>query len=327
MPKKSRARQTAKNRGHTVTISRSDSRKGKQPTIGRVRFSYGEYRTGVFGRVSRSERSTSGEGEGGVFRDAMEGRNIRACCYVWKSFVPTEPRNTYLFRWEQSFVPRCPIDDGVHRLKKIYFFPPVQFVRNGSPCEWKTTFFLFFFFSYQLNELFFIRRQRYAISPLHYPFLRSVIDFYSFAGANFFPFFFFFFYFSFSLLSFPLLFFDSQPPSFLSSATYHPRLVSRVLLSLFFAPGPFSLLSSLHLHLLTVVRFLVFPRSFLFLNSYRRFFHLRNFITFSSLFPSLTLTRSLPFSRLYPPHEFFSAKILFTNFPTIPFPHLSLSNI
>lgn len=144
-----------------------------------------------------------------MFRDAMEGRNIRACCYVWKSFVPTEPRNTYLFRWEQSFVPRCPIDDGVHRLKKIYFFPPVQFVRNGSPCEWKTTFFLFFFSSYQLNELFFIRRQRYAISPLHYPFLRSVIDFYSFAGANFFPFFFFFFYFSFSLLSFPLLFFDS----------------------------------------------------------------------------------------------------------------------
>lgn len=165
--------------------------------------------------------------------------------------MPTEPRNTYLFRWGQSFVPRCPIDHRVHRLKKIYFFPPVQFVRNGSPCEWKTTFsdVPFFFSSSLSNELFFIRRQRYAISPPPPPPPFFVIDFYSF--ANFFLLLslsFFFYYFSlFPLLPFPLCSLIPPRPPLRPSLSlvrhgYHPRLVS--LLPLFFCT-PFSLLSSL----------------------------------------------------------------------------------
>lgn len=130
--------------------------------------------------------------------------------------MPTEPHNTYLFRWGQSFVPRCPIDDGVHRLKKIYFFPPVQFVRNGSPCEWKTTFstffFLFFCSSYQLNELFFIRRQRYAISPTTMPFFVASLTSILSLERTFSPFSFFLFFIFASFFS--PLFFDSSSPSF-----------------------------------------------------------------------------------------------------------------
>lgn len=240
--------------------------------------------------------------------------------------MPTEPRNTYLFRWGQSFVPRCPIDDGVHRLKKIYFFPPVQFVRNGSPCEWKTTFstffFLFFCSSYQLNELFFIRRQRYAISPTTMPFFVASLTSILSLERTFS--FFSFFYFSFSLLSFPLYSLIPRPLVSLvrhvSSEVGQPR----PFVFIFCVPGPFSLLSSLHLHLLTVVRFLVFPRSFLFLNSYRRFSP-SQFYHFFLLLPSSTLTRSLPFSHLYPSHEFFSPR--FYEFSDHFFPPLSLFSL
>lgn len=148
--------------------------------------------------------------------------------------MPTEPRNTYLFRWGQSFVPRCPIDDGVHRLKKIYFFPPVQFVRNGSPCEWKTTFSpffppFFFFSPYQLNELFFIRRQRYAISAIPF-FVASLTSILS-LERTFSPpllFFFLLYFFSFSPLSFSLYSLIPRPLVFsllryVSSAVGQPR--------------------------------------------------------------------------------------------------------
>lgn len=69
------------------------------------------------------------------------------------SFVPTEPRNTYLFRRAKF---RSPVPDRRYSpFKEIYFFPAVQFVQKESPCEWKRTFSPLFF-SYQLNELFFI---------------------------------------------------------------------------------------------------------------------------------------------------------------------------
>lgn len=105
------------------------------------------------------------------------------------SFVPTEPRNTYLFR-RAKFC--SPVHDRRYSpFKEIYFFPAVQFVQKESPCEWKRTFSPFFF-SYQLNELFFIRPttvQRWPRSSTSFLFLHSDTGVYSSASVRFLSFF------------------------------------------------------------------------------------------------------------------------------------------
>lgn len=209
-----------------------------------------------------------------------DGIYIRTCCNVWKSRSCLPNRVTLI-----SFVVgakfRSPVPDrrrcspfkenllfptGTIRSKRISVRMENDFFPVFSP------FFFFFLSPYQLNELFFIRRQRYAISAIPF-FVASLTSILSLERTFSPPLLFFFsslFFFIFASFFFPL-FFDSSPPGFLSSPLRIIRGWSAtVLLSLFFAP--FSLLSSLHLHLLKpLVRFLVFPRSFLFLNSYRRF--------------------------------------------------------
>lgn len=238
--------------------------------------------------------------------------------------MPTEPRNTYLFRWGQSFVPRCPID---HRLKKIYFFPPVQFVRNGSPCEWKTTFsdVPFFFSSSLSNELFFIRRQRYAISPLLSSSSTSILS-RTFSSSSLFLFSFTIFHFS-PFFLFPPLFFDSSSSSPSPLAFSRPPRISSAVGQPFafiflHAVLPF-VVSSPHLHPLnSIVRFFSFFRDRFLRSSPTRtvgfspsqFYHIF----------TLTLTRSLPSLPLpLPlPHEFFSPR--FYEFSDHFFPSLSV---
>lgn len=174
----------------------------------------------------------------------------------------------------------------------------MQFVRNGIlRANGKRLFPTFFFFFPlpllpPLNELFFIRRQRYAISPplsLSSSLTSILSRTFSSLSLSF-----LFYYFSFSRFR-P---FDS------SSATYHPRLVSRVLLSFIFlhAVLPF-VVSSSPSPLNSIVRFFSFFRDRVFIlpNSVLgRFSPWQFYCIFT-----LTLTRSLPLPLL---HEFFSPR-------------------
>lgn len=177
------------------------------------------------------------------------------------SFVPTEPRNTYLFRRAKF---RSPVPDRRYSpFKEIYFFPAVQFVQKESPCEWKRTFPPLFF-SYQLNELFFIHPTTLRHPTFSLFFLPSDTGFCSSASERFLLFF--------TVSAYLSLFLYSLIPCCFFSATYHP-LASDVI---FLHENVLSPLLPLHLHLLTVVIFIILHRRFLFLNSYRRF-HRYNF--------------------------------------------------
>lgn len=142
-----------------------------------------------------------------------DGIYIRTCCNVWKSRSCLPNRVTLI-----SFVVgakfRSPVPDrrrcspfkenllfptGTIRSKRISVRMENDFFPVFSP------FFFFFLSPYQLNELFFIRRQRYAISAIPF-FVASLTSILS-LERTFSPpllFFFLLYFFSFSPLSFSL---------------------------------------------------------------------------------------------------------------------------
>lgn len=162
----------------------------------------------------------------------------------------------------QSFVPRCPID-GIHRLKKSTFSQRCNSFRRNLRANGKGLFPRFFF-SYQLNELFFIHPTTLRHPTFSLFFLPSDTGFCSSASERFLLFF--------TVSAYLSLFLYSLIPCRFFSATYHP-LASDVN---FLHENVLSPLLPLHLHLLTVVIFIILHRRFLFLNSYRRF-HRYNF--------------------------------------------------
>lgn len=170
----------------------------------------------------------------------------------------------------QSFVPRCPID-GIHRLKKSTFSQRCNSFRRNLRANGKGLFPPLFF-SYQLNELFFIHPTTLRHPTFSLFFLPSDTGFCSSASERFLLFF--------TVSAYLSLFLYSLIPCRFFSATYHP-LASDVI---FLHENVLSPLLPLHLHLLTVVIFIILHRRFLFLNSYRRF-HRYNFTS--------SLTRSL----------------------------------
>lgn len=166
-----------------------------------------------------------------------DGIYIRTCCNVWKSRSCLPNRVTLI-----SFVVgakfRSPVPDrrrcspfkenllfptGTIRSKRISVRMKNDFFPVFSP------FFFFFLSPYQLNELFFIRRQRYAISAIPF-FVASLTSILS-LERTFSPpllFFFLLYFFSFSPLSFSLYSLIPRPLVFsllryVSSAVGQPR--------------------------------------------------------------------------------------------------------
>lgn len=166
-----------------------------------------------------------------------DGIYTRACCNVWKSRSCLPNRVTLI-----SFVVgakfRSPVPDrrrcspfkenllfptGTIRSKRISVRMENDFFPVFSP------FFFFFLSPYQLNELFFIRRQRYAISAIPF-FVASLTSILS-LERTFSPpllFFFLLYFFSFSPLSFSLYSLIPRPLVFsllryVSSAVGQPR--------------------------------------------------------------------------------------------------------